>query len=292
MNKKIIDIEDAGALARLEVFTFGQGKPGIVITAGIHGNEVTGVYAARRLIELLMLEPPINGSVTVIPCVNPTAMRCMQRRSPFDSEDMNRIFPGNATGSLTHKTAYAVWELSQDADMIVDLHCCGQHGLPYILSTYDKHPPSLALARSIPLDIAIRSQGSEGQFFTECCRRNQAALVIELPSGPSSGSVNLPVAGLCIDALLSLLRKHGIIRGVPSGGAPVFYGPLCDIDAPRSGLWRPWVQRGAHAEKGQVVGTLDGEEVTAAEACFITSVRACGYVFADEPWVVIYAVPQ
>ena len=75
----------------------------------------------------------------------------MQRRSPFDGEDLNRIFPGRADGTLSHRLAAAVWAETEPADLVVDLHCCGQHGLPYLLSIYPESPAVRDLVRRITM---------------------------------------------------------------------------------------------------------------------------------------------
>lgn len=80
---KTITIEEYGVNTQYDVYTFGSGEPHITFTAGIHGNEVSGIYVAQRLIGHFIKNPPVKGTVKIIPTVNAAAMRCMQRRSPF-----------------------------------------------------------------------------------------------------------------------------------------------------------------------------------------------------------------
>lgn len=47
---KTITIEEYGVNTQYDVYTFGSGEPHITFTAGIHGNEVSGIYVAQRLI--------------------------------------------------------------------------------------------------------------------------------------------------------------------------------------------------------------------------------------------------
>ena len=288
-----LTIQESGVTSTLDIYEFGSGSPRVVFTAGIHGGEVTGVYVAEQLIEYFTHNPPLKGSVKILPRCNPTATRCLQRRSPFDSEDLNRIFPGSAQGSLSHRTADAVWHETADADYLIDLHCCGQHGLPYLLGIYDESQPARALAEQIAMPIAVQSGGTAGQLFTDSCRhRGQAAIIIELPSGPSSGAVNPVVAEQAVTGLLSFLTRIGIIEGRENPLRPTFYGPLLDICVPESGLWVPQVQRGETLKAGQTVGTLNGKPVCAVEDGFAMSVLPISYVFIDDPWVVTYVVER
>lgn len=290
---RTLTIQESGVTSALDIHEFGSGSPRVVFTAGIHGGEVSGIYVAERLIEYFTRNPPRAGSVKIIPRCNPTAFRCLQRRSPFDGEDLNRIFPGDPQGSLSHRIADAVWRETADADYLVDLHCCGQHGLPYLLGIYDESEPARALARQIAMPVAVQSEGTAGQLFTDSCRRRgQAAIIIELPSGPSRGAVNPAAAELALTGLFTFLTRVGIAAGHESELHPAFYGPLTDICVPGPGLWLPQVARGDTLKAGQAVGTLDGKPVYAAKDSFAMSVLPVSYVFADDPWVLTYVEAQ
>ena len=156
---KTVTIEEYGVNTQYDVYTFGSGEPRITFTAGIHGNEVSGIYVAQRLIGHFIKNPPVKGTVKIIPTVNAAAMRCMQRRSPFDAVDLNRVFPGNESGSISHKLAASIYKETADADILVDLHCCGQHGLPYILSVYSESAKVRNLVSRITMPIAVHSEG-------------------------------------------------------------------------------------------------------------------------------------
>lgn len=286
-------IGETGVESTLEVFAYGAGKPVIAVTAGVHGDEVTGVFTARHLMAELEKQPPIKGTVRVLPTVNPTAMRCIARRSPFDGADMNRIFPGNTSGSLSERVAAEVWAQTEDADAIIDLHCCSQHLLPYILAVYEEFDFAREHARRITMPISIRSEGTPGQLFTESCRRRgQAACIIELPSAPSEGGINKPASDLCFSALLDFLRSHGMLAGEITGREPSFYGGLTDVNAPSAGLWAPVREAGAFVAKGDVLGMLDAEPVPAPESALLMAVKPMGYVFEGQLEIATYAVKR
>lgn len=222
-----IVIEENGVAAAFELHAFGTAASGprLFFTAGIHGNEVTGVYVARMLIDHLEAQPLLRGEVRVIPAVNAAAMRCMQRCNPFDGEDLNRIFPGDAAGSISHRLAAAVWERTASADALVDLHCCGQHGLPYILALHGESPAARELARRIPLPRCVQSYGSAGQLFVESARRRgQASCIIDyardyvnngIPGNPAFDEMMEKYMFRCADSGLyySETKKLPCIKG-------------------------------------------------------------------------------
>lgn len=290
---RIVTVSEFGVSTEYEVHSFGSGSPRVFFTAGIHGNEVTGIYVARRLIAYLTKNPPLRGSVTIIPTVNTTAMRCMQRRSPFDGEDLNRIFPGDAAATISHRLAASIWEETAGADVLVDLHCCGQHGLPYILSIYGESPSVRNLVGRITLPVAVQSEGTGGQLFTEAVRRrNQAACIIELPSGAGDGAVNETDGDRCFEALLDLLRTEQMTAGAFGGQNPAFYGKLLDAETSQTGLWKPSVMRGTRVAFGQTLGTVDGTAVPAPADGLAMSVRPCGYILPGDGWVMTYIQPE
>ncbi len=287
---KTIRVEEGQAGSAFEIHTFGKGKPRVFFTGGIHGNEVTGVYVAEKLIEHFSANPPENGQISIIPRVNKTAMRCMKRTSPFDGMDLNRIFPGDEAGCYSQRLAAAVYKATEKADIIVDLHCCGQHGMPYILSIYSESEKAKKLVSEISMPIAIHSEGTPGQLFTESCRkRDQAACIIEIPSGPSAGTVNLPVAQQVFDALLDMLRAEGVVKGRRKGKAPTFYGTLLDLNAPAAGLWEPAKEKGAFVCAGEVLGRVDGRELRMPEDGILMNLQPCCYIFPDDLCVGFYA---
>ncbi len=290
---KRVTVSESGVSVQYEVHSFGKGAPRLFFTAGVHGNEVTGIYVARKLVDYLEKHPPLRGSVTVIPTVNTAAMRCMQRRNPYDGEDLNRIFPGDDGKSISHRLAASVWRETEDADMLVDLHCCGEHGLPYSLTLYGDYPAARELVSRITMPVAVHSDGTAGQLFIESVkRRNMAACIIELPSGAGKGSVNVPVGEACFASLLDLLRALHMAEGEVEGETPSFYGSLLDAESANAGLWIPSIRRGDAIEEGQLIGTADGAPVSSPASGIAMAVRPTAYLRPDDLWVMTYVQPR
>lgn len=284
-----VTVSEHGITTQYSVYTFGSGSPHITFTAGIHGNEVSGIYVAEKLIDFFTKNEPIRGTVKIIPRINPNATRCMQRRSPFDGVDLNRIFPGDKNKSISYKLAAAIYEETADADVLIDLHCCGQHGLPYILSVYSESEKVRRLVSSITMPIAVHSEGLSGQLFTEACRkRDQAACIIEIPSGTASGAINEEYSEMCYNGLIDALRSMDVVSGCVMGAAPHFYGKLTDICAPEAGLWCPIASKGAIVKTGEVIGRINGRDVCVAEGGMIMSILPLSYIFDDDLFVCTY----
>ena len=98
--------------------------PTVLITAGIHGDEVNGVEIVRQIIAK-GINKPQKGTIICIPIVNIFGFLHMDREFP-DGRDLNRMFPGTKTGSLASRVAYKLMrEIVPQVDLIIDYHTGG-----------------------------------------------------------------------------------------------------------------------------------------------------------------------
>ena len=103
-------------------------KPGpiVLLTAGIHGDEVNGVEIVRQIIAK-GINKPKKGTVICIPIINIFGFLHMDREFP-DGRDLNRMFPGTKTGSLASRVAYKlINEIVPQVDLIIDYHTGGSN---------------------------------------------------------------------------------------------------------------------------------------------------------------------
>ena len=71
--------------------------PTAIIQAGIHGDEIAGIYALQELLETGIR--PHRGRLIIIPIMNPAAYRARTRTRP-NGPDLNRCFPGDPTSPV------------------------------------------------------------------------------------------------------------------------------------------------------------------------------------------------
>src|SRR5437868_4000802 len=97
--------------------------PTVLITAGIHAAEYTGVEAAIRIGRAL--DPAeIRGTVLVIPLLNrPGFYERSIYVNPEDNDNLNRLFPGTADGTWGERFAHRLLtEIVSKCDNAIDLH--------------------------------------------------------------------------------------------------------------------------------------------------------------------------
>lgn len=94
----------------VSAYRFNKGEKSCCIVGALRGNEIQQLYVCSKLIKALSeLEKQCRISygheITVIPCVNPFSVNTGSRFWCGDGRDINRDFPGNASGEPTQRIA-------------------------------------------------------------------------------------------------------------------------------------------------------------------------------------------
>ena len=98
-------IADGTALqSAVHVLVSAQEGPVLYVQSAIHGDEVNGVEVLRHLVT--DLDPnSVRGVLIVVPVANGPGFIQHRRRNFFDEEDMNRVWPGKESGSISQQIA-------------------------------------------------------------------------------------------------------------------------------------------------------------------------------------------
>ena len=97
--------------------------PTMLIVAGVHGSEYTGLEAVRRLHHTVDADE-LSGRLITVPCFGlPAFYGFATHVSPIDGLNPGREFPGDPNGSHTQRAAHLLWtNLVEVADAVVDVH--------------------------------------------------------------------------------------------------------------------------------------------------------------------------
>ncbi|NLX75640.1 MAG: hypothetical protein GXZ13_07465 [Synergistaceae bacterium] len=266
-------------------FTGEASGPSIVFTGAIHGDEQTGTHTAHLLIQALKKEK-ILGNIRIMPICNPSAFKARRRPAVEDDEDLNRIFPGKKDGTYSQQLAHRIWELTEDYEYIVDLHCCGIYGSEYTMCWYSKYDFHPKLARWLGYKSVVHTAGTGGQFYLESCeKRGQKGLLIELPGGQPRGVINQESAVSSCEKLLNYLKLIGVIEGRGVLPEEPNYCGFIDPDAAlakEDGVYYPMVKPGDYIKKGESIARVDEEDYTAPFDALVTSAPISRYVFEGD----------
>ncbi len=117
-----------------EVFTFKAAQAGLhlLVFGGIHGKEVCGQIAARKLVQQLESGELklATGTLTIVPQCNAKAA---QQGKQYIDTNLNRVFHPHANPTLhEHHLANALCPLVAAADCLLDLHSTSAPTQPYV----------------------------------------------------------------------------------------------------------------------------------------------------------------
>ncbi len=138
--------------------------PTLFLTGAVHGDEINGVAIVRKLLDVI--EPDsLSGTVIGVPVVNRFGFSEQERYLP-DRRDLNRFFPGDATGSMASRIADVLFrKVIMISDAGIDLHTAGQgqSNLCHVRGEADV-PAVRDLMRAFGTPIALHGHGPKGSL--------------------------------------------------------------------------------------------------------------------------------
>ncbi len=231
----------------------------LLVTAGIHGDELNGIDIIHRLAEAT---PPatLSGTLVLVPGLNtPGLLQSTREFSPDYSRaspNLNRSLPGNETRGGVDSYAGRLWNrlLRPNADQAVDLHTQSR-GTAYPMYVFASTPRARAMAELMAPDIIKLDPGVKGSVETEMVRDGVPAITLELGT-PEVFNAELVARGLA--GINNLMREMGMIAGKPvASSVATFTGnTLTVVAAPRAGWARLLAPVGTAVEKGTIVATM------------------------------------
>ena len=94
--------------------------PKSIVIAGSHGNERTGFWILKKLLDELQ-RASINRCIMFLPVANPVAFALNVRVDPLTHVDLNRVFPGNTDGTIVDRIAKIISTIVQGRSPVKEL---------------------------------------------------------------------------------------------------------------------------------------------------------------------------
>ena len=241
--------------------------PRIALVAGVHGNELNGVFVLARLASFLRKVAEggrpgaeLLGRVLVVPAVNVLGVNTRSRSWPFDGTDVNRMFPGYDGGETTQRIAAALLELTTPARWRVDIHSSNVdfEELPQV-RLYDPTGEEREAARWLGLPAVVErpvSPAYQATLANAWRERGGGALVIQ---AGHAGSMQPQHCERLFRALVDFLERAGVLIGVrlaePDEDVHAF-GPRQSfpIISERAGWFVSRLEVGQWLQAGELVG--------------------------------------
>ena len=240
----------------------GDSERRICIVSGIHGDELEGQYVCYRLQEKLNKSAENwNGIVDIYPCLNPLGVDSITRKVPMFDLDMNRIFPGDAQGSMVEYVTSRIIDDITGADLVIDIHASNIYlrEIPQIRINERQKEKLLPMAKWLNMDyIWVHSASTvlESTFAYSLNEQWTPTLVVEMGVGMRL----TPLYGdrLCdgiFNAMMHLgmmkIQKLSIKKPIISTDGQVHF-----LNASCSGLFVPFAHHENFVHKGDLIGRI------------------------------------
>ncbi len=231
--------------------------PVVLLSAGIHGDEINGVEIVRQII-IQKINKPKTGTIICIPIINMFGFVNKSREFP-DGRDLNRVFPGSKNGSLASRFAFHILkEIMPVVDFAVDFHAGGasRFNAPQIRIA----PNNLELnnlADIFDAPFTLYSKNIAGSFRNASDKLNVKMLLFE---GGKSLDINNQIALEGVNGTKRLLNylgmlsdKHKIVHQLKK---TIYIEKSGWLRAKCSGLFIDNNFIGTFVKKGEVLGTI------------------------------------
>lgn len=237
-------------------------RPGkrLLLTAGIHGDEMNGIDIIHRL--FAELDPrAMQGIVVAIPGLNsPGILNATRGFTPggeASGANLNRLMPGDVhADDVAAVYAGRIWSqlFTGNADAAIDMHTQSR-GTVYPMYVFAETAPARRMAGLLRPDIIKLDPGVKGTVENMLNAAGVPSVTLEL-GGPERFEPEMVRRGL--RGVRNVMMDMGILAGVPdlSGPAPYVGDNSVNVFATRGGYSHVLVALGDDVTPGQQVASI------------------------------------
>lgn len=249
-----------GTPVKMPATLIAGAKPGkqILITGGVHGGEYPCIETAIQLAKNINPKE-VKGSIVVIHPVNVSAFLAkLQYYGPYDGKNLNRVFPGKATGTVSERIAYAVHQLQLVADFYIDLHGGDIHEalVPFVIHSnlggdqVVEQSRKASAALGFPYVVgSVSDNGSMGA----AAKAGTPGFLAEL--GQCGRWSNEEVEQY-MEATRNVLRSLGVLDGKVNSTEVTYLKKMAVMTAEHEGCWYAFKNLEDKVKKGEVLGEI------------------------------------
>ena len=236
-----------------------QPGPRLMITAGIHGDELNGIAVLHRL--AAGIDPAkLAGTLTLVPGLNPPGLLQSTRQWTPDwsrsAPNLNRELPGKEGGNGIADYAGRLWSrlIRPNADSAVDLHTQSR-GTAYMMYAFASTPRTRRMAELVAPDIIKMDKGDKGTVENTLTDDGVPAITLELGRPEMFDDIMIARAE---SGLINLMRELKMLPGkVNPAPANLFVAnDIVAARATRPGWARLLLPLGSAVKKDQPIAEV------------------------------------
>lgn len=249
----------------------GVDGPTVYIQAAQHGREVNGTEVLRQLHD--RIDPnKLRGRVITVPVADPITFDLGSYTTPepidYINDNMNRIWPGETSGTIHERMAAQLWKRAEEADVIIDLHTSQPDTLSHVVYT-EADEASRSLAEVFGTELLLAEPAGEEASEEWYRRRFHSKLRVVAanrgitcitPELAYRRRISRAAVQTGVTGIENVLREVGVLDGTPKdiSDPVVARNHLSNVIASESGFFIPRmdISLGKWVESGEDLGTL------------------------------------
>jgi uncharacterized protein len=312
-------------LLPVSITTGKKDGPTFLVIGGTHGDEVTGIEIARRVIGSVKPEELV-GTLVVVPVAAVPAYLSRGRgwhlEERLEMNGFSRLFPGQKAGLMSERIAWTILnEFIANADATIDLHSAldGCNIVPFTYVQPDQHDGAYELKKRIAFDFGtpfiFRMDLAESSTVDRSTlplgmpqMRHPGRLGEPAPSGEGTrGKVRVTAEmgesrlisweyiDLGVKGVRRAMRSMQMLPGEPEPPTvkPREFSHIANVHVNSGGGLHLSVEEGDDVQKGQAIGWMEdmfgdrAEELVAPVTGFIQRKMKFGNVAtgAEAVWI-------
>lgn len=232
------------------------------IVSGIHGDEIEGQYICYEVARRISEHPEcLMGIVDIYPALNPLGIDLASRNNPMTRMDMNRTFPGTASGNYAERLSSTIIDNISGSDICLDLHASDifVREIPQVRLSEEFAEQLLPLAKLTNADMIWMNATATVHESTLAHSLNMLGvptLVIEMGQGHQ---INRGYGEQIVDGIFNILCEMGMWTGarprthlpaISSDGSVEFIRSRC------AGIFLPLTEHNHFVKAGEIIGEL------------------------------------
>ncbi|GAB4285390.1 MAG: succinylglutamate desuccinylase/aspartoacylase family protein [Candidatus Dojkabacteria bacterium] len=237
----------------------------VVVSGGMHGDEVNGIYHVRKFIRWLNendIKKKMRGRITILPILNISGFHNKSRYVTEDEADLNRTFGLVPTKSYSYTLANVLVEqVFSKATIIVDIHDSGSnnilvpHTRIHISDAENCVSCSRELAYIFGLEVNLERKGVKNMLAVHMKSKfNIPVLTVEIGGGQK---IHHEYDDLALQGLKNILAFSGIIdERVVKPEKQYFVKLRAYYALEEAAVFDFKIRPGQKVRKGEVVGDL------------------------------------
>ena len=239
--------------------------PVLTLTAGFHPHEYTPIESLIRL-SRSMDPADVSGALIIFPLLNPEGFTKRERNNPLDELNMQREFPGSATGRPSQQiTWFLSSEILKKSDYYIDNHGADfeEGSTNYVIYPIvgDKRVDDAC----VMMGKCFNGTYLRGHKMKDTSSNIFWAAANGIPTvlsesgqmgGLKDGQLNEDDIKWELDGLSNVMKSLKMIEGTPQIKEPVMIYKETQLMASVGGMFYPHVKIYDKVVPGQVVGEI------------------------------------